>query len=71
MENYSLRQAGFTKISDENYRPIYMLFEKGGNFDMAKFGDMVLEKQKNNEINFKSYERTDGEIELVYFNFDE
>jgi 4-amino-4-deoxy-L-arabinose transferase-like glycosyltransferase len=69
-EGYSLRQLGLTQIADGSHQPVYMLFEKGGSFDIDGLGEMVNEKQENNEILVKKYERTDGEIVLTYINFE-
>jgi 4-amino-4-deoxy-L-arabinose transferase-like glycosyltransferase len=68
---YSLRQIGLAQAADGTHQPVYMLFEKGGSSDLSNLVETINEKQENNEIGFRQYERTDGETTLVYFNFDE
>jgi hypothetical protein len=64
--HYSLKQIALMSGSGEQFKPVYLLLEKGGSFDANSLEQMLEGKEQK----VKSYENSNGFFDLVYFSFD-
>jgi 4-amino-4-deoxy-L-arabinose transferase-like glycosyltransferase len=65
MDNYRIVQAAFVQ-QDQQARPIYFLFRKGGSFNESALGEMIQGKP----MFIHQYNNTHGPYEIVYVNLE-